>query len=226
MKNEIIFDVPDVKMCGLWCAATGDAELARAADATLARGLGHICVAADAVGRVWAWLEKTPVRIVTRLYLRPATPRGKITVADISDLAVKISGAFKSGATGAQVFVRHSDIERFAAEIAPVRDDLFFNREFSIGVDICDVDCDEWTGLLNALGRVRADALLIVMPTDAGDKSDFVGRLYALLDAWGGAQYGGALHFALNTPARVEQAWRLVQKMRPELAEKIRFFVR
>ena len=102
---------------------------------------------------------------------------------------------------------------------------MFFNRELAIGIDISEVGPFEWSAVFDALRRLRAGALVLVLARDGGDKSDFVGRMYAVLRAAGDIKCD--LHFVLgNNPLRMEQAARLVRGMRPALAGGMRMFVR
>ena len=60
---------------------------------------------------------------------------------------------------------------------------------------------------------------------DAGDKSDFVGRIYGMLNTWD-ADNKFDLHFAFGPNfMRIEQALRLVQSVRPELVGRLKFWV-
>ena len=79
--------------------------------------------------------------------------------------------------------------------------------------------------MFHQLKRINASAVCFVLTKDAGKKSDFVGRVYGMLNAWD-SEFGGALHFALeNRPERIDQARRLVESIRPELLSGLRFFV-
>lgn len=204
----------------LWCAADGaDETLARAAETVVVRHMPLVSVAPDSVGRVWTWLEKMPVKIVARFYLND-----KPGDNDFSDLAVRINTAFRHGAHGAQIFVQAKNLARFVDAISLVRDDLFFNKDLSVGLDINEIGAADWDGVFGALGKIRASAIILVMTRDAGDKSDFVGRVHAMLNVWG--TFGGDVHFALGgAMVRMEQAWRLIGAMRPALAARARFFV-
>ncbi len=205
-----------------WCGSSDDAgDLARVAEQAARHEMRLISVAPDDVAALWAWLERMPIRIVARFYL---AARGARDVDQISDLSTRINTAFKQGACGAQIFMRASDLTTFADEIGVVRDDLFFNKDLSIGLDIADVDAGQWGAVFDTLRRVRATSLTLVLARDTGDKSDFVGRVYALLNAWGDLPCD--LHFVLgNNTIRIEQAGRLVQKIRPALACGMRMFI-
>lgn len=219
IEPDFFFD--DIsKNSALWCASDGaDETLARAAETVVTRGMPMVSVAPDSVGRMWTWLEKMPVKIVARFYLNEKTDD-----KDFSDLAVRINTAFKHGAHGAQIFVQAKNLIRFADAMALVRDDLFFNRDLSVGLDVNEIDAADWQSVFGALGKIRASSIILVMTRDVGDKSDFVGRIHAMLDAWG--TFGGDVHFALGgSMVRMEQAWRLIGAMRPGLQSGVRFFV-
>lgn len=221
IDNELIFDELGASVA-LWCGQTlSQSELAAAADSAVASNVNLISAAPDDVGRLWTWLEKMPVKIVARFYV-PA--RGSRDEAQISDLSARINAAFKSGACGAQIFMRAADLPDFVKQMRGVRDDLFFNKDLAIGLDIGDVGAFDWKSVFAALDALRVTTLIIAMTRDAGNKSDFVGRVYAMLNAWGNLKCD--LHFALgNSPMRIEQAARLTQQIKPALVGGMRFFV-
>ena len=204
----------------VWCAASSDTgDLAKTAEYIVEHGMTLVSAAASDIEMLWAWLEKTPVRINARFYL----PAHGGNIAVISDMAAQINAAFKQGAHGAQVFLRMADLPSFVAEVSGVRDDLFFNRDLSIGIDITEIGAADWDNVYAALRTLRARALVLVLPRDAGNKSDFVGRVYAALKNTDGAC---DLHFVLgNSPIRMEQAMRLVRSLRPDMAGGVRMFV-
>lgn len=218
---ESFFDEMSANMA-LWCDGGHDSgELARIASVAAGQTMPVISALPGDVQMLWTWLEKTSVCIYTRFYL---PPRGARDVSVISDLTQRINAAFKQGAHGAQIFMRASDLADFANQIGAVRDDLFFNRGLAIGIDISDVGPFDWETVFDALRRLRAKALVLVLARDTGDKSDFVGRLYAAVNAAGAAKCD--LHFVLgDNPVRIEQAMRMVRAIRPQMAAGVRFFV-
>ena len=222
IDTDSFFDEISANMA-MWCDGGRDTgELARVASSSVAHDMPVVSALPDDVAMLWTWLEKTPARIYARFYL---PVRGGRDVGAISDLSARINAAFKQGAHGAQIFMRAADLDDFAEQIGVVRDDLFFNRELAIGIDISEVGPFEWSAVFDALRRLRAGALVLVLARDGGDKSDFVGRMYAVLRAAGDIKCD--LHFVLgNNPLRMEQAARLVRGMRPALAGGMRMFVR
>ncbi len=208
---------------GLWCPGGGEeTDLAAMAEYIVANKIKMISAAADSVPTLWPWLENANVAINARFYLDAHVARH--AEKQISDLAARMNGLFKQGASGAQVFIRFADLELFVSQLHAIRDDLFFNKTLSIGVDIKEIGPYDWDRLFELADKINAASIMIAMPNDTGDKSDFVGRVYAALNAWNGA-FRGDLHFALGQNfTRMEQAVRLVQAMRPELMANLRFF--
>lgn len=206
----------------IWCSADTDgADLARMTGLVTGRGINMISVVPDVVSIVWPWIENRPIDLLGRFYIND----DEIDERVMSDLTVRINSSFKQGANGAMVFVRYKHLKSMIDQVAIIRDDLFFNRELVIGLDIGDVDSDEWSDLFRELKRINASAVCFVLTKDAGKKSDFVGRVYGMLNAWD-SEFSGALYFALeNRPERIDQARRLVESIRPELVSGLRFFV-
>ena len=207
---------------GIWCGAdTTGTDLARMVEFITEQNVHDLSVLPDVAPIVWPWLEKNDINILGRFYLGGETVNTDV----ISDLTVQINQSFKHGANGAMVFVRYKNLHDMVNQVAFVRDDLFFNRELVIGLDIGDIDSDDWTDLFQDLKRINASAVCFVLTKDNGKKSDFVGRVYGMLNAWD-SEFGGELYFALeNRPGRIEQAHRLVESLRPELMPGLRFFV-
>ena len=83
----------------------------------------------------------------------------------------------------------------------------------------------EFADMFECLKKINASSVCFALTRDDGKKSDFVGRVYGLLNAWD-SDFHGALHFALeNRPERIEQAHRLVKSIRPELIPDLRFWI-
>ena len=215
------FDEIDV-VPAIWCGADTDgADLARMTELVTERGINMISVVPEVVPIVWPWIEGRSIKLIGRFYVND----DKVDERVMSDLTIRINASFKCGANGAMVFVRYKHLQSMIDQVAIIRDDLFFNRDLVIGLDIGDIDASDWADLFHQLKRINASAVCFVLTKDAGKKSDFVGRVYGLLNAWD-SDFGGALHFALeNRPERIDQARRLVESVRPELVSNLRFFV-
>lgn len=196
------------------------ADLAAAVGVAVTHKMKSVCVAPNRVVEVWPWLEKTKIKIISRFYVNKA-----INDDFMSDLSGQISGSFRDGANGAMVFIHMRDLPKFAAEIVSIRDDLFFNKSFNIAIDINEIGVFDWPELFGILRVVYADSLVLTFDNDEGDKSDFVGRVFAMLNAPHG-NWTGVVNFMLgNNTVRMDQAYRLVEKMMPEVVSRTEFFI-
>jgi len=205
----------------LWCPAEiEDGDLARCAEYAMANGVSMVSVAPDDVGRMWVWLEHSRARVFARFYL----PRTRDMASAAFDMAARINSAFKCGAAGAQVFLNASDLPAFAREMSTVSADLFFNRELEIGLDVSGINAMQWPTVFDAVRKLGASGVIFVLARDGGNRSDFVGRVHAALDAVG-SDSRLALRFVVgNNFMRMEQALRLVAAMRPEMLGAVRVF--
>ncbi|MFQ6760492.1 MAG: hypothetical protein ACLRFM_03800 [Alphaproteobacteria bacterium] len=216
-----IFENKDVAdKVSWWLGDNVDAaELAGAAENAVDVHVPALSVVSRDVSVLWPWVEKFNIKIIPRFYLMSS---GADAVAAMS---VDIKSSFKQGADGAHVIVKLTDLDRFADLMLPVRDDLFFNKQLSVGLDVFEIWPLDWENVFANLKKLRATSLLLVLTTDTGDKSDFMGRVYAALDAWD-ASPDMELHIMLGVSfSRAEQVYRLVAKMRPDLLDKLYFWV-
>ena len=191
---------------------TDASDLAGVAAAASARGIDAVSCASSDVATLWPWVESTPIGIYARI----------ATDGDVSGIAVAINTAFKHGAAAAQILLTRDNFDSFIDGIRPIRDDLFFNKELVLGVNVADVETNRWPHILTRAAEIRADNLMLGA---GGDLPDFVGRIYGMLDTWGDVFTGGVQIAFDNDFVRMEQTWRLMQKMRPELASRARFFI-
>ena len=216
--KEIFNDENIIKSVSLWLADSGDSsDLAGAAEYAAEMNIPLLSVAPGDVTVIWPWVEKLRVKIVSRF-------DGLVGDA-VSNLVVNIKSVFKQGADGAQVIVKLSDLNRFADSVASVRNDLFFNKSLSIGLDMFEVWPLNWENVFDVLKKLHASSLLLILTHDDMEKSDFTGRIYGALTAWD-ANPDMELHVMLGESwARAEQVYRLVAAIRPELLNKLKFFV-
>lgn len=221
IKTNTILDTIQSQII-LWCGATKDAgEMALMAQYVLENNFNQISVAPDSVGVMWPWLENKNVKIWARFYL----PEKKISEQQISDVTVRINTVLKQGADGAQVFVAYAALADLVTQTCMVRDDLFFDKQLAIGVDVGEVGVFDWGNFYANLQKINASAVILVLANDTGKKSDFVGRIYAMLSAWSDENKFD-VHFALGANLlRIEQVQRLVKQMRPELEDRVKFIV-
>lgn len=221
INKKIIFDdLSDV--VSVWCGADVEVgDLARMVDDLTRCQVGALSVVPAVVPVVWPWMEKMNTKILARFYF----PDAEITDKQISDVTIRINNAFKQGAHGAQVFLPYVALAGLVEQTHVIRGDLFFNKDLIIGIDIADIDSSDWGDLFEKLRKINASALLLVLTKDAGAKSDFVGRLYGMLDKWE-TENNFDLHFAFGQNfVRIEQTARLIRAMRPDLAKNMKFFV-
>ena len=214
-----IFDnnVDVAKSVSLWLGDNPDgAELAGAAEYMVEMKVPALSVSPISVPVIWPWVEKSNIKIYSRFDC--------VAGDDISNLVVNINSVFKQGATGAQLIVKLNDLKRFAESMSAVRDDLFFNKDLSIGLDIFEIWPLDWADVFADLNKLHASSVLLIMSHEDMNTSDFVGRIYSALENW--TAQNMELHVMLGTSfIRAEQVYRLVQINRPELIDKLKFFV-
>lgn len=221
IEKKINIDELEPLLC-LWCSADKEsADLARAAEIVSEQGMPVLSVGPVSVPVVWPWLEDCSTKIMARFYLSDK----KIDETIISDVVKNINMTFKQGANGAQVFLDFSELGVFVDFLCAIRDDLFFDKDLSVGLDLSEIGPFDWNDLFVGLRKINANSVLFVFPKDMGNKSDFVGRIYAMLNAWN-KDNDFELHFALWADSmRIEQVQRLVEQMQPQLSKKLKFFV-
>lgn len=217
--NEIFSDSD--KRVALWCDDASDTtDLAVLADSIIQNNIDLISVPPEIVSFLWTCLEKKNVKIFARYVFDTAT---RNIEDDISELVKKIIETYKSGANGAQIFLNMRNFEKFMDMLFVVKDDLFFGHDLCVAMDICNIGIDDWDMVFNKLRDVNAAAFGIVLGEDMGNRSDYIGRIYGMLEKW---NFDGDLHFMLkNNFDRIDQSIRLVEKMRPELSDKLHFFL-
>ena len=217
--NEIFSDSD--KRLGIWCEGGPDTnDLAIMCEHVVNNGVLLVSVPPEVVPDVWAYLEKKHVKILTRYRIDYVA---KNIDSQMYELGAKITSVCKSGANGVQLFVKMHDLEPFLDVLRTVRDDLFFGHDLCVALDTEDLDINNLDFIFQKLREIRADALVLTLNEDTGNRSDFVGRIYALLQHF---DFNGELHFILgNNFDRIDQVVRLTECLRPELSEKLRFFL-
>ena len=218
-ENDIFDEIKD--NMGLWCGADCmGSDLAAAAGMAITNKFNAMSVVSNAVAELWPWIENTNVKIISRFMVDDV-----LNDDFMSDLLSRISATFHDGANGVIVFVHLRDLQRFVSDLSYIRDDLFFNKTLSIGLDINEIDFDDWNNVFQNLQSVRADSLTLFLSHDDGDKSDFVGRVYAMLRANMG-EWHGDLHFMLGkNHARMDQSYRLTEQLRFDMTQKMLFWI-
>lgn len=218
--NEVFSDA-DSRMAWLCDKAMDTNELAMMAEDISKEKVRLISVMPDIVPCMWTWLEKIGVKILARYVFNPL--QKSMIDEETYDLGAKITDVLKKGATGVQIFVKMRDFEYFVETIEFVRDDLFFDHDLCIALDISDISIDDWPKVFQKLCDVRAHALVLSLNEDMGNRSDFVGRVYGMLQNW---NFNGEVHFILgNNFDRIDQVIRLIEIEKSELANKVKFFL-
>ncbi len=217
--NEIFSDSD--KRIAIWCEPVADTnDLAIMCENIVNNNVHLISVAPEMVSNVWMYLEKKKIKILTRYNFNPAP---KNLDKDMYELAENITSVCKSGADGVQIFLHMHDFENFIDMLKIVRDDLFFGHDLAIALDIQDIDICNLDFLFQRLRDIRANILTLTLNEDMGNRSDFVGRVYGLFQNW---DFDGELHFVLgNNFDRIDQVIRLAEILRPEISDKIKFFL-
>lgn len=217
--DEIFSDAD--KRIAVWCESAADTnDLAIMCESIVNNAVHLISVPPDVVPNVWAYLEKQKVKILTRYDFNPLS---KNIDSVMYDLGANITKICKTGANGVQIFVKMRDFEHFLDALQPVRNDLFFGHDLCIGLDTEDLDMNNLDLMFQKLRDIRANSLVLTLNEDMGNRSDFVGRIYALLQKF---DFDGELHFILgNNFDRIDQVIRLTECLRPELGDRLRFFL-
>ena len=217
--NEIFSDSD--KRIALWCDDVQDTnDLAIMCENIVENGIDLISVPPSKVQDAWVYLEKKPVKILTRYDF---VSNHKDIDNDIANLAGAISNVCKHGAGGVQIFIKMSMFEDFCDKISPVSADLFFGKNLCVVMDILDVDVNNWNTIFEKLRSIGTNTLAFTLSEDIGGRSDFVGRIYGMLENY---DFDGELHFLLdNNYDRIDQVIRLIETVKPELNDRVRFFL-
>ena len=217
--NEIFSDSD--KRIAFWCDDVSDTnDLAIMCENIIDSGAGLISVPSHLVENMWVYLEKTPVKIFTRYDF---VSNHKNIDNDMAVLAKNIINVCKHGADGVQIFIKMANFEDFCDKLSLVRDDLFFCKDLCIVMDMEDVDINNWANVFGKLRAIGTNALAFTLREDMGPRSDFVGRVYGMLHNW---DFDGELHFILdNNYDRIDQVISLIESEKPELNDRVRFFL-
>ena len=219
--NYLFDDVSEMRAWWIDDSQTDASDLAAVADAVLESGVSVISAPCVATGEIWPWVEKNNIKIVNRFNF--LLDKNTDVIDAVSELSRSVTGAFKSGATGAQVFVHTADLVAFCDAVNPVRNDLFFDKNFSVAIDIDEMRGGTWSAVFDALREIRPDAILITAKGDSFDaNSDFVGIVFDMLNNWN-LESDLHLWFGKNM-FRVSQVLRLCEKIQPELVQNMRVF--
>ncbi|MCR4917342.1 MAG: hypothetical protein K5912_00160 [Alphaproteobacteria bacterium] len=223
IKTDYLFEnINDIVALWLQNQELDNSVLVRVSDIAIENNVSKMSVPTGVVERIWPWLEKNRINLVVRFDFANFYD-GDLDLA-VSNIAKDISLEFRHGASGVQILLSKSNIDAFVNGILPIRQDLFFGKDFSVAMNIGDCGVSDWPKIFDALNKIRADSLLLIAKGEKFDaKSDFVGRIYAMLENWNTSS-GLAVMFGKNM-MRVGQTIRLLKKMRPELVRKTTVFM-
>ena len=203
--------------CGDDCVG---ADLAAAVGVAISNKMRTICVTPKSVADIWPWVEGSKIKIFSRFVVDAL-----INDDFMSDLSCRINASCCDGANGIIIFLAKRDLKKFAAEISSIREDLFFNKTFAIGIDINDIGPFDWEELFGILHLLHVDSLVLTLRDDTGNKSDFVGRVFAMLNANRGKWNGGISFILGQNVVRIDQVYRLIQQLCPDTISKTEFFI-
>ena len=220
VQNYVFEDIVVPRVMWIGASDTDTADLAKIAGVAIQSGVSIISAPAAATDKIWPWLESSRVQIFNRFDFIP----GKDVADAVSKLATDITAAFRNGANGVQIFVPQKNIQDFVEVILPIRNDLFFDHGFCVGVNLDEMQSANWSEIFDAISKVEPDTVLITASGDDFDaKSDFIGRVYDMLMHW---NLNANLHIMFGKNMfRVCQTVRLVRNIRPNLIDDMRVFV-
>lgn len=218
--NEIFFE--NDQRIALWCNAVQDTtDMAGIANLILEKKIPVVSVPPETVSFLWACLEKTDVKILTRYNFSTI---GQSFENAFSEISKNISDVQKQGAHGVQIFLDMNNFEKFINTMSVIRDGLFFWHELSIIMDIDKIEISDWNLIFKKLREIRATAFGIYSSEDnSGKNSKFIGRIFTMLKNW---DFIGDLHLILkNDFYHIDQVIRLAETEKPELVDKIHVFI-
>lgn len=221
IKAENIFD--DIEhMTAMWVDEVDAGELARIASVAIDNNVPFVSMPCSCTKTFWPWVEETDVKILNRLTFH--LEKNQSLDNAVSEFATNVNAAFRLGAHGIQVLVPLTEIHQFTDAILPIKNDLFFDRYVSVGIDIDDASCPDWSDIFGKLQQINPNSVLVMGHVDKfNPKSDFVGQIYAMLENW---DLNTDLHLMFGkNMLRVSQVLRLTQKMKPKLMKNIRVFI-
>lgn len=169
----------------------------------------------DSVNMLWTWLEQSKINIFARIVIDNDNP-------DIQKVAAILHGAFKKGATGVQLIASPVAHGKLANALAPIAADLFFGRELILTIDMDTAMPEDFEKISDNIKTLSASGLGLLI----GESENTAGAIYGILDTLD-SSFCGSLQIiskGLNFNV-IEDSWRLIKKMRPELIPGVVFFM-
>jgi len=169
----------------------------------------------DSVNMLWTWLEKSNIKIFAHV-------TAKEFDNDAQKIAAAIHSAFKKGANGVQLIASPDVHEKLAKAFSPIVADLFFGRELILTMDLKEVFLSDYHGIFQSIEMTNAAGLGLII--EKGE--DITASFYGILDSLD-SEFQGSLHIISKNYElqEIENIWRLIKKMRPELIPGTMFFI-
>lgn len=197
------------------CCAGDASDLILKVENIINKDISIISADFESVGIIWPWIEKKDMNLFAKFVIE--------NDFNISNLARDINTVLKKGANGAQVFVPVQNLTDFIDQFAPIYSDLFFNKNLLIGLDLGHVLVMDWENIFINLSKIGGAGLSLSF--DKSQDTDFVGAVYGFINALPD-DFDMDLHFMLgNRPDKMEQVFRLFDKVRPNILNKIKLFL-
>lgn len=209
----------------IWCAAAADAgELIRAAEAALRIGARAVAIPAASVGIMWSWLENRKIEILAAISggdFAAKNPESDGQRYAAERLTGQIQSVLKKGADGV-ILDAGGNLPKIVSALLPVRDDLFFGKKLIVALNLNAIKPLDWADIFHNLISIGADGVLFDARA-AKSRKNVAGKIYGMLDNWDSGLKAQA-SFLSDNPGDMGDALRLAGKMKPDVAENMRFF--
>ena len=204
------------KSLALECESVSDeTDLLSLSNEILSSNIKLISILPSMLKVIWSCLEKNDIEIFVRLY--------EYEYENISDFIKYISNVYKMGATGVQLFIKKDKLISLIPDFLAIKANLFYNKKLSICFELNDFSINSWSDIFLNLRKLEPSSILLNYKKERDD--DFPGLIYGFLDTFDD-NFKGEVYFSIgNSSLRVEQVWRLVEKLKPDLLDRIKFFI-
>lgn len=164
---------------------------------------------------LWTWLENSNIKIFTHIIAKEFDN-------DAKKIAAAIHSAFKKGANGVQLIASPDVHEKLAVAFSTIAADLFFGRKLILTMDLKEVFPSDHPVIFESVKLTSASGLGFVIENE----EDITASFYGILDSID-SDFHGSLHIISKDLdfQKIENIWRLIKKMRPELILGTIFFI-
>lgn len=169
----------------------------------------------DSVNMLWTWLENSNIKIFTHIIAKEFDN-------DAKKIAAAIHSAFKKGANGVQLIASPDVHEKLSVAFSTIAADLFFGRKLILTMDLKEVFPSDHPVIFESVKLTSASGLGFVIENE----EDITASFYGILDSID-SDFHGSLHIISKDSdfQKIENIWRLIKKMRPELILGTIFFI-